>query len=152
MKFTYDYPRPMVSVDCIVYRVNGIQTEILLIRRGNAPYLGMYAFPGGFIEMEESLEASAIRELHEETGIRVKSMTQFRAYGKPGRDPRGRTISVVFYCKVDPGTIARAGDDAAETQWITIDEIPQLAFDHNDIMRDFLEEGKIKNSGGAIRE
>jgi 8-oxo-dGTP diphosphatase len=144
MKFTYDYPRPMVSVDCIVFRQNGDQTEILLIRRGNEPYMGMYAFPGGFIEMEESLEASAIRELHEETGIQAESMEQFRAYGKPGRDPRGRTISVVFYCKVAPGTIAKAGDDAAETMWINVHDIPQLAFDHNDIIRDFLKEGRME--------
>jgi len=137
--YTYPYPRPMVCTDCIVISEDNGQKKILLIKRGNDPYKGTWALPGGFVEMEEDLEDAAIRELEEETGIKLSSMFQFAAYGKPGRDPRGRTISVVFYHISDSLPQVSAGDDATEANWFELDKLPELAFDHEMIIGDFIK-------------
>lgn len=110
---------------------------ILLIRRGNEPFKGQWALPGGFIEMDETLVATAARELKEETGLSVPELTQFRTYGDPGRDPRGRTIAVVFYGFADPTSVKVAGgDDAADARWFQVDQLPALAFDHEKILKE----------------
>lgn len=134
MAHTYEYPRPMVCTDCMV--VAG--KKILLIKRKNEPFAGLWALPGGFVEMDEDLEASARRELQEETGIRLPTLTQFAAYGKPGRDPRGRTISIVYYFISENEIKTTAGDDASEARWFALDHLPELAFDHHQIISDFL--------------
>jgi 8-oxo-dGTP diphosphatase len=137
--YTYPYPRPMVCTDCIVIApFDGIK-KILLIKRGNDPYKGTWALPGGFVEMEEDLEDAAKRELAEETGINISSMKQFATYGKPGRDPRGRNISIVYYHISEKVLETSAGDDAAECRWFAINDLPELAFDHGEIIGDFFQ-------------
>lgn len=140
MPYTYDYERPMVCVDIIVLKKIKGSYSILLIERLNNPFKEMWALPGGFIEMEEDLINSAYRELLEETSIKEIELKQFKAYGKPGRDPRGRTISVIFYGTVDETQEAKAGDDAKRANWFSLYQLPDLAFDHQKIIQDFILE------------
>jgi 8-oxo-dGTP diphosphatase len=139
-KYCYDYPRPLVTVDCIVCKKTNTKPQILLIRRGNDPFQHCWALPGGFIEMDEELESAAQRELHEETGIDNINLTQFKAYGSVGRDPRGRTISVIFYSFINENQThqIRAGDDAEDVKWYDVTSLPEMAFDHKKIVADFL--------------
>jgi 8-oxo-dGTP diphosphatase len=135
MSFTYKYPRPSVTTDIAVFSDHTENQQILLIRRGNDPFKGLWALPGGFIEMDETLVATAARELMEETGLSVEKLTQFRAYGNPGRDPRGRTIAVVFYGFANPDKASvTGGDDAADARWFMLKQLPALAFDHQKII------------------
>jgi len=140
-RYCYDYPRPMVTADCVVLRVKDGALEVLLVERRHAPYKGRWALPGGFIRMKESLEEAAARELAEEVGLKeVSSLIQLGAYGDPGRDPRGRVITVAFVALVaGPGPEPRAGDDAAAAGWhLVMDLPPRLAFDHPTIIGDAL--------------
>ncbi|MDO8930289.1 MAG: NUDIX hydrolase, partial [Bacteroidota bacterium] len=105
---TYSYPRPAVTVDAILISK---QNSVLLIERGREPFKGKWALPGGFIDMDEPLETACIRELEEETGIRITLLKQFKAFGAVDRDPRHRTISVIFYAFTEDEIIAHAGDD-----------------------------------------
>ena len=134
---TYKYPRPSVTVDAILI---SNQNSILLIQRSGDPFKGKWALPGGFIELDESLETACHRELEEETGLKVKELTQFKAYGAVDRDPRGRTISVVFYSFQEEETVPVAGDDAANAQWFSLNQLPELAFDHQQIIDEFKTE------------
>lgn len=149
--YTYPYPRAALTVDAIVFvreRIpvltdsknhDGIinETLVLLIRRGNEPFKNMWALPGGFIEMDELLEDACKRELLEETGIKVEKMTQFKTYDEVDRDPRHRTISVVFTTELENREEVEGGDDAAQADWFCLDSLPQLAFDHQQILEDF---------------
>jgi len=144
MSFTYEYPRPALCVDIIVLLKTLNQTFILLIQRKHQPFQNCWALPGGFIEMNETLEQSALRELNEETGIKINSLTQFATYGNPGRDPRGRTVSVVYYTLLVKKIEVKAGDDASKAKWFSISEMPPLAFDHNKIIGDFLKTQSVK--------
>ncbi len=137
MTYTYPYPRPAVTVDAILISPN---QSVLLIERGRQPFQGKWALPGGFIEMDEELEAACKRELDEETGIRIEELKQFRAFGSVNRDPRHRTISVIFYAFVEDEIVPEAGDDASKAQWFPLDELPELAFDHLQILDEFKEE------------
>jgi 8-oxo-dGTP diphosphatase len=129
-RFTYDYPRPAVTVDIIVVTKER-KPRVLLIRRRHEPFAGTWAIPGGFVDMEESLETAAKRELKEETSLDLDDMEQLHTFGDPGRDPRGRVISVAYLIRVDFKKVRpRAGDDAAETGWHSLAEPPPLAFDH----------------------
>jgi 8-oxo-dGTP diphosphatase len=133
-KYTYDYPRPAVTVDVAVV-TRQARPQVLLIRRKHPPFAGMWALPGGFVEMAESLEAAARRELFEETGIKGLKLEQVHTFGDPGRDPRGRTISVVYLARVKLAQVKpRAGDDAAQTAWHSLHRLPVLAFDHEQIL------------------
>jgi 8-oxo-dGTP diphosphatase len=125
-----------VTVDICVFRKSNVSAELLLIKRGNEPFKGKWALPGGFVEVDEDLPQAARRELYEETAIEAGPMQQLGAYGKPGRDPRQRTVSVVFVTRVDTDVRALAGDDAADLQWFSIDGLPQTAFDHQVIIND----------------
>lgn len=131
-KYAYDWPRPMVTVDAIVFNTSGDSPKLLLIKRGNEPFKGKWAFPGGFVDMDEELEDAAARELAEETGLTGVKLTQLQAFGKCGRDPRGRNISVMFIGITKDSKI-KGGDDAAEAKWFDINNLPPLAFDHNDV-------------------
>ncbi len=132
--YSYNYPRPAVTVDAIII---SNQNSVLLIERGREPFKAKWALPGGFVDMDESLEIACMRELEEETGLRVGDLKQFKAYGAVDRDPRGRTISVVFYAFVTEELVACAGDDAAKAQWFPLDQLPELAFDHQQILDEF---------------
>ncbi|MDD4149324.1 MAG: NUDIX hydrolase [Bacteroidales bacterium] len=140
MKYNYEYPRALNTVDIIITTA---ENKILLIKRLNEPYKDMWALPGGFIEMDEKLIDSAKRELEEETNLKDIELKQFRTYGDPGRDPRGRNITVVFYGTCSSPTDAKAGDDACETQWIDINNLPKMAFDHQTVIEDFTSTIKI---------
>lgn len=135
--FSYQYPRPAVTVDAIL--INPHQ-EVLLIERGREPYKGKWALPGGFIDMDESLETACARELREETGLVIENLKQFRAFGDVHRDPRHRTISVIFYAFTEGKLNAQAGDDAASVKWFSISHLPELAFDHRQILDEFILE------------
>ncbi|MFP4469852.1 MAG: NUDIX domain-containing protein [Bacteroidales bacterium] len=140
MSYTYKHPRPAVTVDMAVFARFGPSWKVLLIRRGNPPFEGQWALPGGFVEMDEKLIESAQRELEEETGIKNVNLLQFRTYGDPGRDPRGRTVAVVHYGFVNSDKIqVKGGDDASEAAWFAVDDLPGLAFDHSKIMSELLE-------------
>jgi 8-oxo-dGTP diphosphatase len=124
----------MVTVD-VVLVTRETEPRVLLIRRKQDPFAGMWAIPGGFVEMDESLEAAARRELQEETGVEVAQLEQLQTFGDPGRDPRGRTISIVYLARVDAaGLQPRAADDAADVAWHSLRQPPPLAFDHAAIL------------------
>ena len=135
MAYTYKYPRPAVTGDCIVITKEE-NAKVLLIQRGDEPYKGTWAFPGGFMNMDETTEQCAIRELEEETGLKVKDVHQIGAYSKVDRDPRGRTITVAYLAIIDKPISVVGQDDAAKAEWWPISALPQLAFDHDVIMAD----------------
>ena len=135
MAYTYKYPRPAVTADCVVMTKESV-TQVLLIERGNDPFKGCWAFPGGFLNMDETTEQCAIRELEEETDMKVSVLHQIGAYSKVDRDPRGRTITVAYLAVIDKPAEVTGQDDAAKAKWFPIDALPPLAFDHEDIMRD----------------
>ena len=138
MSYTYKYPRPAVTVDMLVFREQKSQLEILLIRRNHEPFEGKWALPGGFMDMNETLEEAAARELHEETGLKDISLTQLKAYSAIHRDPRHRTVSVAFMGFLTGNQEPVAGDDARETAWFPVQKLPPLAFDHQQIIADAL--------------
>ena len=135
MTYTYKYPRPAVTADCVVITKEE-QPKVLLIQRGADPYKGCWAFPGGFMNMDETTEQCAIRELEEETGLRVSDVHQIGAYSKVDRDPRGRTITVAYLAIIDEPVAVCGQDDAANAEWFPLSALPELAFDHAEIMRD----------------
>lgn len=136
--YQYDYPRPLVSVDAIIIDKKN-KSKILLIKRKNFPFQNKWALPGGFIEMNETLDESILREVFEETGLILDEIYQFSTYGDPGRDPRDRCITIVFYAFVDNEIDIRADDDAKEIGWFDLNNLPELAFDHKKIIFDFIK-------------
>ena len=135
--YTYEYPRPSVTVDIVVYGYDGgKQLKLLLIKRGSDPFKGSWALPGGFVDMDENLETAALRELEEETGVKDLFVEQLYTFGNPGRDPRGRVISVAYFSLVNlQDHPAVAASDAAKAEWFPLNELPELAFDHSDIIK-----------------
>ncbi|WP_439184411.1 NUDIX domain-containing protein [Carboxylicivirga taeanensis] len=129
MTYSYQYPRPAVTTDVLVV-ARFPRPKLLLIQRGNEPFKGLWALPGGFVDMDEDLPQAALRELKEETGIDSLPIQQFKTYGAVGRDPRHRTISIVYMAVVDQPIEVQGMDDAADAQWFDIDTLPDLAFDH----------------------
>ncbi|MBZ9729647.1 NUDIX hydrolase [Salegentibacter sp. JZCK2] len=123
-----------VTVDSVVFCNANNEFKVLLIKRKNDPFGDQWALPGGFIDESEDLVTAAKRELKEETGVAVETMEQVRAFGAPGRDPRGRTISIAFVARIFCEEDLNAGDDAAEASWVSIDDLPKLAFDHAEII------------------
>lgn len=147
MAHTYEYPRPALTVDCVVFGFDGEGLQLLLIRRGIEPFLGAWALPGGFVRMDEELEAAARRELTEETGVRNLFLEQLYTFGTPERDPRGRVVSVAYLALVRPEEHPATGDtDAAEARWFSVSSLPELAFDHARIVETARERlrGKIR--------
>ncbi len=140
MSYTYKYPRPAVTVDIMLFD-RGAPQKLLLIQRKNPPFQGQWAFPGGFVDPDETLEIAAQRELKEETGVSVKHLEQFKTFSEPDRDPRGRTISTIFFAAIDQKIPVSANDDAAKADWFDLNKLPPLAFDHEKIV----QEAKRKN-------
>ena len=133
--YTYAYPRPMVTVDVVLFADRAGQHSVLLIQRGRDPYKDNWALPGGFVEMDEPLSIAAARELQEETGLHDIPLRQLHTFGAPGRDPRGHTISVAYVGEVPEEVPVTGNDDAAEAQWFMLDALPPLAFDHDQILK-----------------
>lgn len=137
--YTYEYPRPAMTADCVIFGFDGEQLKILLIERGIEPFKGYWALPGGFMQMNETIEQCAIRELLEETGISDVYLEQFRVYSDVMRDPRGRVVTVAFIALVRPSEYTVfGGDDAARAFWFNARQLPPLAFDHRMIVADAL--------------
>jgi 8-oxo-dGTP diphosphatase len=141
--YTYQYPRPAVTVDIAVFGKRASEHVVLLIERKHEPFVGAWALPGGFVDANEALEAAALRELLEETGLSSVTLTQVGAFGEPGRDPRGHTVSIAFVTEVDPGSAkVVAGDDAAKAEWHAWSTLKlggnagaiRLAFDHDRVL------------------
>lgn len=140
MPFTYKYPHPAVTVDCVVFALHENDLKTLFIQRKSDPFRDKWAIPGGFVEMDENLEDAARRELREETGIQAAHVEQFHAYGEPGRDPRERVISVAHYTliRINEQNI-RASSDALKVAWFSLRKLPPLAFDHLTIVNTAVE-------------
>ncbi len=131
--YTYRYPHPAVACDCVVFGLGGRELQVLLIERGQEPCKGMWAFPGGFMNIDESAEECVLRELREETGLVVSEVRQLGCFSAVNRDPRERVISVAFYTVVPQAEVI-GGDDAAQARWWRLDEVPPLAFDHDEML------------------
>lgn len=148
MSYTYRFPRPSVTTDCVVFGLDDEGLSVLLIQRGEPPFKGRWALPGGFVQMDEGLETAARRELQEETGIdRDVFLEQLYTFGEPARDPRTRVISVAYYALVRTrSTPVVAGSDASNAQWFLMSGLPKLAFDHDQILDTALKrlQGKIR--------
>lgn len=132
--YTYDYPRPAVTTDCVIFGYDGRDLKVLLIERGIEPFKGRWAFPGGFLNMDKDAITGAKRELREETGLEDAFIEQFHTFSEVGRDPRGRVITIAHYALVRTQEV-KGGDDAAQARWFSIPEVPPLAFDHDRILR-----------------
>lgn len=134
MSYSYKYARASLTVDAVVFRKIKTVYQVLLIERGNEPFRGQWALPGGFMDMDETLEEAVERELVEETNLSGIVLKQLHAFSSLDRDPRGRTVSVVFWGMLTDQQKPSAGDDASKTQWFDINELPPLAFDHQEVM------------------
>jgi 8-oxo-dGTP diphosphatase len=134
-QYTYSWPRPAVSADCVILGRQDERLHLLLIRRGSPPFEGQWALPGGFVNENEDLDQAALRELQEETGLRDVPLQQLGTWGKPGRDPRTRVITVAYLglVRLDQQS-PQAADDAAAAGWFSLGQLPELAFDHQDIV------------------
>lgn len=134
--YTYEHPRPALTVDVIIFSLRDNRLQVLLVQRGEPPYRGMWALPGGFVHMDESLEDAALRELREETGLQEPYLEQLYTYGNPNRDPRGRVVTVAYFALIaaDAPVRPEGGEDAAQAAWFPLNELPSLAFDHGEII------------------
>jgi 8-oxo-dGTP diphosphatase len=134
--YSYEYPHPAVTVDIVIFTIRDNKLKLLLIRRAYKPYQGKWALPGGFINMDEDLDAAARRELEEETGVSGVYLEQLYTFGAPKRDPRERVITVAYYALIPSEEIQlKAASDAEAVGWFGMDELPELAFDHSDILK-----------------
>lgn len=136
--YTYPYPRPSVTMDCVIFGYDGKDLKVLLIERGIPPFKGMWAFPGGYLQMDETALEGAKRELMEETGLETAYIEQFHTFSAVERDPRGRVITIAHLALVRISDV-KGGDDAARAQWFSLSDVPQLAFDHDMILREALK-------------
>ena len=139
LNYHYKYPHPSVTTDCVIFGFDGTKLNVLLIERGIEPFKGRWAFPGGFLKMDESAEKGALRELQEETGLQGAYIKQFHTFSDPQRDPRERVLTIAYYALVKMQEV-RGGDDAAKAEWFALDKVPSLAFDHDLILRTAMKE------------
>ena len=137
--YTYQYPHPAVTTDCVIFGYDLREgLSVLLVQRGIDPFKGRWAFPGGFLKMDEDADTGALRELKEETGFEASSITQFGAFTAVDRDPRERVITIAYLALVRKGDV-QGGDDATDARWFPVTAVPPLAFDHDRILRIALE-------------
>jgi 8-oxo-dGTP diphosphatase len=151
---TYKYPHPAVAVDLAIFSIRDSALCVLLVERGVEPFRGRWALPGGFVRMDEDLQAGAERELQEETGVRHAYLEQVGAFGKPDRDPRERVISIAFYAIISSDQLElRAGSDATSARWWKCDDVPPLAFDHTGILSSARERltDRVRRSSLALQ-
>jgi 8-oxo-dGTP diphosphatase len=140
MPYTYEYPHPAVTVDIVIFTIRNDVLKVLLIKRASEPFQGEWALPGGFVNLDESLEEAARRELEEETGVSGVYLEQLYTFGQPDRDPRERVITVAHYALIPSDKLElRAATDAEGVSWYGIDELPELAFDHIKILQTAME-------------
>ena len=139
LKYHYKYPHPSVTTDCVIFGFDGTKLNVLLVQRGVEPFKGRWAFPGGFVKLDETTLEGAKRELYEETGLKDAYIRQFHTFSAVDRDPRERVITVAYYALVRTSEV-KGGDDAAKAQWFSLEQVPSLAFDHDMILRQALNE------------
>jgi 8-oxo-dGTP diphosphatase len=144
--FSNKYPHPALTVDIVIFSIHNDNLHILLVQRGKEPFLGKWALPGGFVNIDESLVSAAMRELEEETGITGVHFNQLFTFGDPNRDPRGRVVSISYYSIIHQENYFQpsGGSDASQAKWMLVDELPSLAFDHEEIISYALN--KIRNN------
>lgn len=143
-RYCYRWPRPGYTADCVIFHQKSPpRWDVLLIQRGNEPFINCWALPGGFVEEYESLPAAAARELQEETGLTGVTFHFVNIYGEKGRDPRGWTVSGAFWGTLPEGQTPCAADDAADFAWFPINQLPPLAFDHAKIISDAIQKAGI---------
>ena len=137
MAYTYEYPRPSLTVDCIIFGLDeSSRLKVLLIQRAKDPFKDAWALPGGFVDENETLEYAALRELKEETGVSDVFIEQLFTFGTPGRDPRGRVVTVAYYSLINLAEHKIGADtDALDVKWFPINSLPPLAFDHAEILK-----------------
>ena len=150
--YTYEHPRPELTVDVVIFTLREERLNVLLVQRARPPFQGHWALPGGFVEMNEPLENAAARELEEETGVQEAYLEQLYTYGDPGRDPRGRVVSVAYFALLPKNALAReeAGSDAAQLGWFRVNAVPDLAFDHSQILAYALRRLRYKLEYSAV--
>jgi 8-oxo-dGTP diphosphatase len=146
MSHSYKYPRPALTTDALIFGFDAEKQElqILLIQRGNEPYKNQWALPGGFVDMDETVEKCVVRELEEETSLKNIKFEQLITASKIGRDPRGRTVSVVFWSLINTNYNIVGLDDAKDAQWFSIKKLPKIAFDHTEIINYAIEQLKFR--------
>jgi len=140
MAYTYDYPHFALTVDAVIFSKSAAGLNVLLIRRANEPFKDCWAFPGGFVNIDEVIDIAVYRELEEETNISNVSLTRVDVFDAIDRDPRERTVSVAYYGFInDSNEPVKAGDDAKDAKWFSVNNLPELAFDHSMILKRILE-------------
>jgi 8-oxo-dGTP diphosphatase len=151
-QYCYDYPRPALTVDIVIFSLRDDRLQVLLVQRGEPPFKGMWALPGGFVRMEESLEEAALRELEEETGLEDAYLEQLFTYGDIDRDPRGRVVTVSYFALIPADKRVRfeGGSDVARASWFPIDRLPELAFDHSVVVGYALRRLRYKLEYSAV--
>lgn len=150
-KYTYDYPRPALTVDVVIFTLQEEVLQALLIQRAEAPYQGMWALPGGFVRMDETLEEAALRRLNEETGLQEVYLEQLYTYGELERDPRGRVVTVAYYALIPKDqNLPLQSPRISQTRWFAMDELPSLAFDHGEIITYALRRLRYKLEYSAV--
>ena len=137
--YQYKYEHMAVTTDCVIFTYEDWKLKVLLIRRGGEPYEGQWAFPGGFLKMDETAREGALRELREETALEPSAIRQHGVFSAVHRDPRERVITIAWYALVKPSEVV-GGDDAAEAAWFPVDALPPLAFDHREIFETAMEQ------------
>jgi 8-oxo-dGTP diphosphatase len=149
--FSYKYPHPAVAADLAIFTLQSNLLHVLLVERAREPFKGRWALPGGFVRMHEDLPAAAARELHEETGVAGAYLEQVGAFGSPERDPRERVISIAFFAIIASDTLhLQSGSDAAAARWWPVNELPKLAFDHQEILEQARHRLRDKVRGSPI--
>ncbi|MEZ4373742.1 MAG: NUDIX domain-containing protein [Polyangiaceae bacterium] len=147
MSYTYEYPRPALTVDCVVFGLDEDDLKVLLVQRAGEPFKGSWALPGGFVDMHETTDQAALRELEEETGVTNVYLEQLYTFSGVNRDPRERVVSVAYYALVKLSEHAvRAATDASDAAWFSVEEATKLAFDHDEIVATARERlrGKVR--------